>query len=122
MLKPGRNAPCPCGSGLKYKRCCEEKDLLAEEEDESLEPELPLPATAEEWEPRFSDHVYESILLAIWDGAGPPHGDPSIEEMEDFFRKVTGRDLDRLIFPLDPRFKFLVDSTLRRHAAARADK
>lgn len=18
----GRNAPCPCGSGLKYKRCC----------------------------------------------------------------------------------------------------
>lgn len=20
--KPGRNAPCPCGSGLKYKRCC----------------------------------------------------------------------------------------------------
>ncbi len=22
MGKPGRNAPCPCGSGLKYKRCC----------------------------------------------------------------------------------------------------
>ncbi len=21
-LKPGRNAPCPCGSGLKYKKCC----------------------------------------------------------------------------------------------------
>lgn len=21
-LKPGRNDPCPCGSGLKYKRCC----------------------------------------------------------------------------------------------------
>ena len=20
--KIGRNAPCPCGSGLKYKRCC----------------------------------------------------------------------------------------------------
>lgn len=20
--KPGRNAPCPCGSGTKYKRCC----------------------------------------------------------------------------------------------------
>lgn len=19
---PGRNAPCPCGSGIKYKRCC----------------------------------------------------------------------------------------------------
>jgi uncharacterized protein len=21
-IKPGRNDPCPCGSGLKYKRCC----------------------------------------------------------------------------------------------------
>ena len=21
-FKVGRNAPCPCGSGLKYKRCC----------------------------------------------------------------------------------------------------
>lgn len=21
-FKPGRNDPCPCGSGLKYKRCC----------------------------------------------------------------------------------------------------
>lgn len=22
MNKPGRNDPCPCGSGLKYKKCC----------------------------------------------------------------------------------------------------
>jgi len=22
MAAIGRNAPCPCGSGLKYKRCC----------------------------------------------------------------------------------------------------
>jgi Flp pilus assembly protein TadD len=24
MVKPGRNDPCPCGSGKKYKRCCAE--------------------------------------------------------------------------------------------------
>jgi hypothetical protein len=24
--RPGRNEPCHCGSGLKYKRCCLEKD------------------------------------------------------------------------------------------------
>ena len=24
--KVGRNDPCPCGSGKKYKRCCEAKD------------------------------------------------------------------------------------------------
>lgn len=30
MLKPekvGRNDPCPCGSGKKYKKCCMKKDL-----------------------------------------------------------------------------------------------
>lgn len=26
MPKVGRNDPCPCGSGKKYKRCCAEKD------------------------------------------------------------------------------------------------
>ncbi|MFQ5422627.1 MAG: SEC-C metal-binding domain-containing protein [Phycisphaerae bacterium] len=23
---PGRNDPCPCGSGKKYKKCCGRKD------------------------------------------------------------------------------------------------
>jgi hypothetical protein len=25
MAKVGRNEPCPCGSGKKYKQCCEAK-------------------------------------------------------------------------------------------------
>lgn len=25
MEKVGRNDPCPCGSGKKFKKCCEEK-------------------------------------------------------------------------------------------------
>lgn len=25
-MKPGRNDPCPCGSGKKYKRCCIDVD------------------------------------------------------------------------------------------------
>lgn len=29
MAKTGRNDPCPCGSGKKYKRCCQEKDEAA---------------------------------------------------------------------------------------------
>ena len=28
--KIGRNDPCPCGSGKKYKKCCRDKDLAAE--------------------------------------------------------------------------------------------
>lgn len=30
--KTGRNDPCPCGSGLKYKRCCLQEDQAAEHE------------------------------------------------------------------------------------------
>ncbi|MBI3050027.1 MAG: SEC-C domain-containing protein [Acidobacteria bacterium] len=26
MAKPGRNDLCPCGSGRKYKKCCESKE------------------------------------------------------------------------------------------------
>jgi hypothetical protein len=29
MSAIGRNDPCPCGSGKKYKRCCLEKDAPA---------------------------------------------------------------------------------------------
>ncbi len=29
MSKVGRNDPCPCGSGKKYKKCCMEKDALS---------------------------------------------------------------------------------------------
>jgi tetratricopeptide (TPR) repeat protein len=31
MPKTGRNDPCPCGSGQKYKRCCMAKDQAAEQ-------------------------------------------------------------------------------------------
>lgn len=27
---PGRNEPCPCGSGKKYKKCCEKKEAVTE--------------------------------------------------------------------------------------------
>ena len=30
-IKVGPNDPCPCGSGKKYKKCCRDKDLAAEQ-------------------------------------------------------------------------------------------
>lgn len=29
MIKIGRNEPCPCDSGLKYKQCCQPRHLRA---------------------------------------------------------------------------------------------
>lgn len=31
-LKVGRNEPCPCGSGIKYKKCCQNKEKLSPDE------------------------------------------------------------------------------------------
>lgn len=45
-MKTGRNDPCPCGSGKKYKHCCisvsgalndELKDLLSGQKFDSIE-------------------------------------------------------------------------------------
>lgn len=42
-MKTGRNDPCHCGSGKKYKHCCYEKDSVKHEEPvieaEAAEPE-----------------------------------------------------------------------------------
>jgi tetratricopeptide (TPR) repeat protein len=32
MAKPGRNDPCPCGSGKKYKKCCLTNDEATKRE------------------------------------------------------------------------------------------
>ena len=34
-VKVGRNDPCPCGSGKKYKNCCLDKDMAAGKHSES---------------------------------------------------------------------------------------
>ncbi len=36
MAKVGRNQPCPCGSGKKYKRCCQAKDQASRAQVASL--------------------------------------------------------------------------------------
>jgi hypothetical protein len=35
MKKPGRNDPCPCGSGKKYKQCCLRAERIEAESDRS---------------------------------------------------------------------------------------
>ena len=40
-MKIGRNDPCPCGSGKKYKKCCLEKDQAAERARPAIPIQLP---------------------------------------------------------------------------------
>ena len=93
--KIGRNDPCPCGSGKKYKKCCSEKDREAEsatlkaqnaaalaalpppEDEESFQADWPLdPALAhlgvrfEDGRRHASEDRWEEALgewLPLWD-------------------------------------------------------
>jgi SEC-C motif len=40
MANIGRNAPCPCGSGKKYKKCCLPGALQQIGKEESIEKKL----------------------------------------------------------------------------------
>src|SRR5688572_13798241 len=46
-MKIGRNDPCPCGSGKKYKRCCEPADRAAQaaQVTQAMQPASTVPAT-----------------------------------------------------------------------------
>jgi hypothetical protein len=47
--RAGRNDPCPCGSGRKYKQCCLEKDEAAAREARArAAAEAPEPDAAEQ--------------------------------------------------------------------------
>ena len=57
-MKAGRNDPCPCGSGKKYKRCCLAKDRSRQAENR-FEPAQP------RW-----DETHEDIELAAAGSSG----------------------------------------------------
>ena len=56
----GRNAPCPCGSDIKYKRCCLERDPT----DESKQVSARLP----DWllNPRKKLHQFEKYICTVY--------------------------------------------------------
>ena len=58
MAKTGRNAPCPCGSGKKYKKCCLAKDQ-AEERKVSRTPEFRF---ASEKEARLRKTIHPDVF------------------------------------------------------------
>ena len=54
-MKVGRNAPCPCGSGRKFKRCCLNKSAPEPELSTSLRGAQPVDAPKLEVEPETSE-------------------------------------------------------------------
>jgi tetratricopeptide (TPR) repeat protein len=69
-MKTGRNDPCPCGSGKKYKKCCEQKDLT------------------ERTSPSPQGHGGQTMLQS----ALGFHQAGELSMAEDLYRKVLAKD------------------------------
>ena len=81
MAKVGRNAPCPCGSGRKYKRCC----LPDEQALNRLYPLL-IDLTEEMThfaEQRYGERIVDQAWLDFWEEEPPEHWEES--ELFDLF-------------------------------------
>ncbi|HQN19897.1 MAG TPA: SEC-C metal-binding domain-containing protein [Syntrophobacteraceae bacterium] len=78
MAKIGRNAPCPCGSGKKYKKCCLAKDEEARRArlEEQERKELLARKQAEEERALFEDEPDE-------EGPEEDFYDDDIDEMDE---------------------------------------
>jgi len=81
--KVGRNDPCPCGSGKKYKKCCG-RDLTAE-----LQP------------PPFDRRIMERDLLALSQHLEGKNFD-SVEEMNTYIKETIKTDRIPQWIPVTP--------------------
>ena len=78
MKKPGRNDPCPCGSGKKYKKCCLRKAQPVSLDLKRLEDlrEALIDRLLE-----HSDRFYPRCLAEAWEDFSGDEEMPPIEEL-----------------------------------------
>ena len=66
----GRNEPCPCGSGKKYKKCCESKATFSIEAAQAEELERILQVFYEEYPERRDVRAYLDVVEKWKEKAG----------------------------------------------------
>jgi hypothetical protein len=105
MTKIGRNDPCPCGSGKKYKKCCLEKDLTERRE---LSPPA---ANGAEWEEVEDPEAQEFSDLAE---------SPETNAYADEIDQEEDPEIERAPQPEPPRYpkprEALLDLPLEQQA------
>lgn len=81
VLMVGRNEPCPCGSGKKYKKCCEGKQQITVEKVSLEEIEQVLQSfynayperkdvreffnVVQKWMPKLENHLQRELIEAV---------------------------------------------------------
>ena len=75
-MKVGRNDPCPCGSGKKFKKCCEKKPGIERHTFSNLNVEKSSPGLG-----KISTLVAKSIKKENSEQLAPPN--PSISKVAE---------------------------------------
>ena len=92
-MKTGRNAPCPCGSGKKYKHCC----LKASAEAETASEELLI------W--RRVRRALDDLPIRMLKFTGDVYGAVAVPEAWEEFHLSTGDEEEDVEFdPSSPLF------------------
>jgi hypothetical protein len=85
--KIGRNDPCPCGSGKKFKKCCAQGSIITKMEEDGLHVLFPddpsSPLDLEEMTKAYQKKIRNS---PIWDEIVQEYGLEKAEELLKEFR------------------------------------
>ncbi len=106
--KPGRNDPCPCGSGLKYKRCCLNRAqtvTLFTQQDR-----FAAFATIERFVSRYLEKQKDAAMDEFWDAQ------PDFEDELNEYQNGVSNDVFDMWFWFDrplPDGGLVVDRLLR---------
>ncbi len=98
-MKAGRNDPCPCGSGKKYKKCCLAKDQAASmtqaaltpppPSSSSVAPRRPVPSLTEQ----YPERAWPTAPARAAEAPTPPlPKDPVTERAESRWREFESRE------------------------------
>ncbi|MDE0705081.1 MAG: SEC-C metal-binding domain-containing protein [Rhodospirillaceae bacterium] len=83
MTKIGRNQPCPCGSGRKYKRCCGQRGRAGQAP--ATPPEAP---TGYHWAETDLDRLSNSVPRLVGEGR-LDEADAACEELRTRYPEVV---------------------------------
>ena len=135
-LKTGRNEPCSCGSGRKYKKCCLAGDeALVRQATPRLEP-APLPAMpvasapvssaeplaaetdqdidsgldAKAQEDEFSESLFAKLTQEV--PGAPPEVDEELKRILDEFEKLSSPSPEEVNALLEQLFRLPPEATL----------
>ncbi len=103
MKKPGRNDPCHCGSGKKYKKCCLTKDAAIEDDSAQQEYVKPFTDGSILESDFFDDELVKDMDEVFEDAFDKDDGDPEIAEEDEKLVDEWWEKYQALKDPLDER-------------------